>query len=83
MAKELTKKWVITLIGWLVAIFFFFPIFRMTITAFKTEKGAISLISSFGRRWNLLPMCLSEVTTFIMPATRFSFPSGRPFCASS
>jgi sorbitol/mannitol transport system permease protein len=42
MNKELTKKWVITLVGWVIAITFFFPIFWMAITAFKTEKGAYS-----------------------------------------
>ena len=42
MTKELTKKWIMTLVGWVVAILFFFPIFWMTITAFKTEKGAYS-----------------------------------------
>jgi sorbitol/mannitol transport system permease protein len=30
------------IIGWLIAIIIFFPIFWMTITAFKTERGAYS-----------------------------------------
>jgi polyol transport system permease protein len=30
------------IIGWLIAILIFFPIFWMTITAFKTERGAYS-----------------------------------------
>src|ERR1700719_570237 len=30
------------IIGWIIAIIIFFPIFWMTITAFKTERGAYS-----------------------------------------
>ena len=30
------------IIGWVIAIIIFFPIFWMTITAFKTERGAYS-----------------------------------------
>ena len=30
------------IIGWVIAIVIFFPIFWMTITAFKTERGAYS-----------------------------------------
>jgi sorbitol/mannitol transport system permease protein len=35
-------KWLIPILGWVVGILFFYPIFWMAITAFKTEKGAYS-----------------------------------------
>ena len=35
-------KLIFGMIGWLIAIIIFFPIFWMTITAFKTERGAYS-----------------------------------------
>jgi sorbitol/mannitol transport system permease protein len=35
-------KLIFGIIGWLIAIIIFFPIFWMTITAFKTERGAYS-----------------------------------------
>jgi len=37
-----SNKWLWGIFAWLVAIAIFFPIFWMTITAFKTEKGAYS-----------------------------------------
>ncbi|HMD54217.1 MAG TPA: carbohydrate ABC transporter permease, partial [Phycisphaerae bacterium] len=33
---------ILGIIGWVIAIIIFFPIFWMTITAFKTERGAYS-----------------------------------------
>jgi sorbitol/mannitol transport system permease protein len=42
MGKAGLSKLLLTLLGWLIAISFFFPIFWMAITAFKTEKGAYS-----------------------------------------
>jgi sorbitol/mannitol transport system permease protein len=36
------NKWLWGVFAWLVALAMFFPIFWMTITAFKTEKGAYS-----------------------------------------
>ena len=30
------------IVGWVIALIIFFPIFWMTITAFKTERGAYS-----------------------------------------
>jgi sorbitol/mannitol transport system permease protein len=35
-------KWFLPTLAWIVAIIIFFPIFWMTITAFKTEQGAYS-----------------------------------------
>ena len=42
MSKTGLNKLVITVLGWLIGAIFFFPIFWMGITAFKTEKGAYS-----------------------------------------
>jgi sorbitol/mannitol transport system permease protein len=42
MEKSGISKLVIGVLGWLIGIAFFFPIFWMAITAFKTEKGAYS-----------------------------------------
>src|SRR6516164_6738033 len=42
MSKTGLNKLVVTVLGWLIGIIFFFPIFWMGITAFKTEKGAYS-----------------------------------------
>lgn len=36
------NKWLIGLLGWLVALVLFFPIFWMFITSFKTEVAAVS-----------------------------------------
>ncbi len=33
---------ILGIVGWVIAIIIFFPIFWMTITAFKTERGAYS-----------------------------------------
>ena len=40
MGRPSLRTWVLGLLGWLAAILLFFPIFWMTITAFKTEQGA-------------------------------------------
>ena len=42
MEKSGISKLVYAVLGWLIGIAFFFPIFWMAITAFKTEKGAYS-----------------------------------------
>ncbi|MBV8640961.1 MAG: carbohydrate ABC transporter permease [Verrucomicrobia bacterium] len=42
MNSRLISKWLVTILGWVVGILFFYPIFWMAITAFKTEKGAYS-----------------------------------------
>jgi sorbitol/mannitol transport system permease protein len=42
MKNASLTKLVLTVLGWLIGIIFFFPIFWMAITAFKTEKGAYS-----------------------------------------
>jgi sorbitol/mannitol transport system permease protein len=42
MKNASLNKLVLTIFGWLIAVMFFFPIFWMAITAFKTEKGAYS-----------------------------------------
>jgi sorbitol/mannitol transport system permease protein len=42
MNSRLVSKLLITVLGWGIAILFFFPIFWMAITAFKTEKQALS-----------------------------------------
>ncbi len=41
-AKRNLSPWLFGILGWLIAILLFFPIFWMTITAFKTEQGAYS-----------------------------------------
>lgn len=38
----MVSKLLVALLGWVIAILFFFPIFWMAITAFKTEKQALS-----------------------------------------
>ena len=40
--RALRRKWVMTLLGWSVALIVFFPIFWMTLTSFKSETEAIS-----------------------------------------
>ena len=42
MNQALLKRPWMTLLGWAVAFAIFFPIFWLTLTAFKTEKGAYS-----------------------------------------
>lgn len=42
MKQSTLGKWLTTILGWGVALVVFFPIFWMTITAFKTEKQAYS-----------------------------------------
>jgi len=42
MNKTGLSKLLIGALGWLIGVMFFFPIFWMGITAFKTEKGAYS-----------------------------------------
>jgi sorbitol/mannitol transport system permease protein len=42
MSKTGLNKLLLAVLGWLIGIIFFFPIFWMGITAFKTEKGAYS-----------------------------------------
>jgi sorbitol/mannitol transport system permease protein len=42
MSKPVWSKIGLTILGWLIGAMFFYPIFYMAITAFKTEKGAYS-----------------------------------------
>ena len=42
MSKTVWSKIGLTILGWLIGAMFFYPIFYMAITAFKTEKGAYS-----------------------------------------
>jgi polyol transport system permease protein len=42
MRQATWSKLLIALLGWIIAAMFFYPIFWMAITAFKTEKGAYS-----------------------------------------
>jgi len=42
MSNTRLSKLIITTLGWLIGIMFFFPIFWIGITAFKTEKDALS-----------------------------------------
>jgi sorbitol/mannitol transport system permease protein len=42
METTLTRKILITTVGWAVALILFFPIFWMLLTSFKTENGAIA-----------------------------------------
>jgi sorbitol/mannitol transport system permease protein len=42
MTTRLLQKSLISLLGWAIAMMFFFPIFWMAITAFKSEKQALS-----------------------------------------
>lgn len=43
METSRLQTWIFGLLGWLVALVLFFPIFWMAITAFKTEQGAYQL----------------------------------------
>ena len=43
-SSKLRQKWIMTILGWTVASFLFFPIFWMIVTSFKTEGDAISRI---------------------------------------
>ena len=40
----LRHKWIMTILGWAVALLLFFPVFWMILTSFKTEGDAISRI---------------------------------------
>lgn len=42
MSKAFWSKIWLTILAWLVGAIFFYPIYWMIITAFKTEKGAYS-----------------------------------------
>jgi sorbitol/mannitol transport system permease protein len=42
MSKTRLNRLLLGILGWVIGIIFFFPIFWMGITAFKTEKGAYS-----------------------------------------
>src|SRR5215813_1015922 len=42
MSKAVFSKIWLTILGWLIGALFFYPIYYMAITAFKTEKGAYS-----------------------------------------
>lgn len=42
MEQSLSRKILITVLGWGVALLLFFPIFWMVLTSFKTETGAIA-----------------------------------------
>src|SRR5215471_17175344 len=42
MSKAVVSKIWLTILGWLIGALFFYPIYYMAITAFKTEKGAYS-----------------------------------------
>ena len=39
-ANATRANWAWGLLGWLVAVVLFFPLFWITITSFKTEQGA-------------------------------------------
>jgi sorbitol/mannitol transport system permease protein len=43
-SNKLRHKWMMTVLGWAVALFLFFPIFWMIVTSFKTETDAISRV---------------------------------------
>ncbi|HEY0424921.1 MAG TPA: carbohydrate ABC transporter permease [Rhodopila sp.] len=43
MKNKQAKKWLMTVVAWLVAGAVFFPIFWMALTAFKTEIDAVSI----------------------------------------
>jgi ABC-type glycerol-3-phosphate transport system permease component len=64
-------------IGWIIAIIIFFPIFWMTITAFKTERGAYSPDLSF--RSEQLPGVCDELTLrlYWLDAGLFPFRDSR------
>ena len=42
MPNARLKTWILGLLGWLIAVVLFFPVFWMTLTAFKTEQQAYS-----------------------------------------
>lgn len=42
MAQKTSHRWLLTLLGWLVALILFFPILWMFITSFKTEVAAVA-----------------------------------------
>ncbi|HEY9751125.1 MAG TPA: carbohydrate ABC transporter permease, partial [Allocoleopsis sp.] len=42
MASKHSRRWLFTVLGWLVACLLFFPIFWMFITSFKTEVAAVA-----------------------------------------
>jgi ABC-type glycerol-3-phosphate transport system permease component len=42
MKDNRLQAWLWGMVGWLIAVILFFPIFWITITAFKTEQGAYS-----------------------------------------
>lgn len=42
MARKNSRKWLWAVLGWLVAILLFFPIFWMFLTSFKTEVAAVA-----------------------------------------
>lgn len=44
MTSKLSHKIVMTILGWAVALLFFFPVFWMILTSFKTETEAISRV---------------------------------------
>ncbi len=44
LSKSLRQKWLMTLLGWSVALLLAFPVFWMVLTSFKTETEAISRI---------------------------------------
>ena len=47
MKDSLTRKTVITLVGWLAAALLFFPIFWMALTSLKSEREAVTASLSF------------------------------------
>ena len=47
LSKKLRQKWVMTLLGWSVALLLAFPVFWIVLTSFKTETEAISRIPHF------------------------------------
>jgi sorbitol/mannitol transport system permease protein len=47
MGKPTQHRWIMGIVGWAVALLFFFPIFWMIGTSFKTEADAISRIPHF------------------------------------
>ena len=42
MAQKQSRRWLLTVLGWLVAGLLFFPIFWMFLTSFKTEVAAVA-----------------------------------------
>ena len=45
--RKLRRKWLLTVVGYVVALLFFFPILWMLMTAFKTEAAAFTLPPHF------------------------------------